>query len=201
MIDHNGDLLAKETLETILAQGLPAFHTWIREQACKAEPVIFLEGHLAANPLACWITAGVKDQAHLYEGAIYTSSGALAVPENFQRFFWRFHDAFAGKPVTAGVLADWIAQEMPLPYPPDRSDEFHRLHEEICQALGQASFHDPNQPTDEECLGIALAKYCSWRGDRIARACLRLCYAALEDANYATMERLLRECFGEETFR
>jgi hypothetical protein len=206
-VDDTKDMMK---LETILAQGLPPFYAWIRKQARKAEPIIFFEGHLAANPLACYINAELGDlisQAHLYEGVIYTSLGAQALSEDFQRFFWHFHDAFTGKYVTAGVLADWIAQGRPLPYQPDLSDYHHRRHEEICQALGQAitlvrqGFRDPSQPTEEECLGIALAKCCSWEGPRIARTCLRLCYAALGDANYATMERLLREHFGEEMFR
>ncbi|SRR6266487_984865 len=199
-------------LETLLASGLPSFYNWIRSQARKAEPVIFIEGHLAANPLASYINAQIGDpasQAHLYEGVIYTSSGAQAMSEDFQRFLWDFHEAFEGSHVTAGVLAEWIAQGRPLPYQSgDPTDRYHNLHEEICRALEQAvslvrecSFRDPNQPTGEECLGIALAKYCSWEGPRIARTCLRLCYAALEDANYVTLERLLREHFGEETFR
>jgi hypothetical protein len=197
------------SLETIFASGLPAFYTWIRGQARRSEPVIFTEGHLAANPVACYINAQVGDpisQAHLYEGVVYTSSGAQAVPEDFQQFLWDFHEAFEGLYVTAGVLANWIAQGRPFPYQPHLPDESHRRYEEICQALEKAlvlvrlGFRDPLQPTDEECLGIALAKYCAWEGPRIARTCLRLCYAALSDANYATMERLLREHFGEETF-
>ena len=96
-----------------------------------------------------------------------------------------------------------------MPYQPgDSTDRYHHLYEEVCQALSRAvslvregTFRDPNQPTEEECLGIALAKYYSWEGDRIARTCLRFCYAALEDANYATLAGLLEEYYGEETFR
>jgi hypothetical protein len=203
--DDTNDTLS---LEMILTNGLPSFYAWLRSQARKAEPVIFIEGHLAGNPLASYINAQIgspTSQVHLYEGVIYTSSGAQPVSEDFQRFLRDFHKAFEGSHVTAGVLSEWIAQGRPLPY---RSGDSTALQGDICQALARAvslvrtgSFLDPNQPTDEECLGIALAKYCSWEGPRIACTCLRLCYAALEDANYAALERLLREYFGEETFR
>lgn len=198
------------TLEALLAQGLQPFYAWVRKMTRQAEPVTFQEGHLAANPVASYINAQLGDskgRAHLYEGVVYTAGGAKELPDDFQRFLRDLHEAFAGQYVSAGVLADWIAQGRPRPYRPDLPELFSRRHEEICQAMGQAvalvrqGIPDPNQPTDEECLGAALSKFFSWDAPRIARTCLRFCYAALEDANCATMERLLCEHFGEETFR
>jgi hypothetical protein len=195
------------SLETILKQGIAPFYAWVRKQARKAEPIIFIEGHLAANPVACYISASLRDpvgHVHLYEEMIYTSSGARPIPEKFQQFLWKFHDAFADQHVTARVLADWVTDGMLIPY--RDVEDTDRRYQAISQTLGEAiqlvrqGFRDPNQPTDEECLGIAMAYACAWEGPRIARTCLRLCYAALQDANYATMERLFREHFGEETF-
>jgi hypothetical protein len=196
-------------LDTILAGGWDHFHAWLCKQAAREEPIIFHIGHPVANPVTCYINHQLGDatgQAHLYEGMIYTACGARAVPEALQRFLWALQDAFGGQHVTPGTLVEWIALGQPLPYQPDLSAPEQRMVE-ICHALEMAvalvrqGFRDPAQVTEEECLGIAVAKYCSWDGPRIARTCLRLCYAALEDANYATLERLLQEHFGEETFR
>ena len=103
------------------------------------------------------------------------------------------------------VCASWIADGRPIPHRDVVGTDGR--YQAICQALSyavqlirQGGFRDPNQPTDEECLGIALAYACAWEGPRIARACLRLCYNAFQDANYAAVERLLREQFGEELF-
>jgi hypothetical protein len=198
---------ADVSLEAILAQGISPFYKWIREQARKAEPVVFIEGHLAANPLTCYINAELRDpvgHVHLYEEMIYTPSGAQPIPEAFQQFLWQFHDTFARKHVTARVLADWIADGMLIPYRDVEGTDGR--YQAVCQALSHAielireGFRDPNQPTDEECLGIALAYACAWEGPRIARTCLRPCYNAFQDANYATMERILQEYFGKETF-
>lgn len=53
------------TLPEIFAHGLPAFYTWIRAQARKADPVIFQEGHLAANPVACYFNAQIYELMYI----------------------------------------------------------------------------------------------------------------------------------------
>lgn len=197
----------QQLLDTVLAQGMSSFQEWLIQQADGPNPV-FQEGHLSANPITRYINqclVDINSSTLLYEGMIYTVVGARPVPEPFKRFLQRFHAAFADMHVSSNVLVAWIDQGMPVPpLRQEHLDAVQNRHVEIGKALSQAialvrlGFLDPKYPTEEECLGIALATYCSWSPTFVARTCLRLCYAALEDSNCATMERLLREQFGEE---
>jgi hypothetical protein len=88
--------------------------------------------------------------------------------------------------------------EQPYPFPDD-------FHEQVVASLDLTVHYirtyaslNPGEPTDEECLGEALARYLSWNGNRIGKACLRLCYAAMESANIHPLTELLERLFGND---
>jgi hypothetical protein len=64
--------------ETTRDAGFPSFlsfSSWIQDQVQNAEPILFREGHPAANPVTCFLSAqmdDLSDQAHLYEGRVST---------------------------------------------------------------------------------------------------------------------------------
>lgn len=68
------------------------------------------------------------------------------------------------------------------------------LLEEVVKIIRQNSFIEQyqNKATDQECLGIAMAKYFEW-DSRI----IKLAYEMFEDANFHSINRLLQRPFAK----
>lgn len=59
-------------------------------------------------------------------------------------------------------------------------NEASKLLHQAAQATKLEAFTNPAEASDEDALGIALAKWSEWNGDAIAE----VFFAALEDANF-----------------
>lgn len=70
------------------------------------------------------------------------------------------------------------------------SEELTRL----IQTQKDISFYDPTKETDEGGLGILIAHWAEWDGERIIQAFL----AALEDANFHTFWGIVKEAWDRE---
>ncbi len=51
------------------------------------------------------------------------------------------------------------------------------------------SFNKPEKATDEDALGIMVANYCEWDGNKLKK----VIYAMLEDANFHTLNAQFKE--------
>jgi hypothetical protein len=189
-------------VQGLIAQGITLFFDWIREVSAAHPERTFFEGHALANPISCYASEGLGHQAvALVEGYLFTQTArGMLLPEEFLAFLRKLHNAFPGGVPTAHRIQAWIEvgmPEQPYPFP-------HDFHEQVVGSLDLVVLYirtrahlNPDEPTAEECLGEALARYLSWNGNRIGKACLRLCYAAMEHANVVPLTELLERLFGD----
>lgn len=67
----------------------------------------------------------------------------------------------------------------------------------LIQDQKRESFYDPEQQSDEEGLGILIAKWAGWDGEPIVAAFV----AALEEANYSTLAGEVKEAYERDEAR
>lgn len=85
-----------------------------------------------------------------------------------------------------------------------RLDEFERVNRRTDYILkrlkdlielGRSTFYQPQYQaniSDQEVLGVIVAKFCKWTGDQIVKTFLE----ALEDANYHTLSAQVEELYN-----
>jgi hypothetical protein len=203
--DQKIDLNPEEVKDVrgLIAQGLSPFFDWIRKVSAAHPERTFFEGHALANPISCYASERLDDQAAaLVERYLFTqTAGGMMLPDEFLAFLRKLHSAFPGLLPTAQRLQAWVEvgmPEQPHPFPEDFHEQVVASLDLIVLYIRTHAHLNPGEPTDEECLGTALAKYLSWKRNRIGKACLYLCYAAMEHANVIPLTELLERLFGDD---
>lgn len=192
------------TLQSLFDAGIEPFYAWIKKLAEETPMRTFLEGDAEENPVSAYVSAHLDNQQVIRYGVhlLTMTDGGIQLPHDFLAFFRIYHNAFKEGYPTAAQLQEWIGLGMQAEYSYD--DQYHekvmKAIDDLVALLRTGTNLDPEQATKEEMFGSAIARYCHWEPEKIAKV-LRLCFCAIEAANMATLENILIDYFGEETFQ